>query len=96
MLPTRIYPMLLLLCRWLHAQAPIVSSAGFRGDEPVAAGSWLEAVGIFPEVSMTAATRSTPPLSGLNPETPGLWQIGRVPTQVFGNIVNSNEVMNFV
>jgi uncharacterized protein (TIGR03437 family) len=56
MLPTRIYPILLLLCGSLHAQVTIVNNASFRGDQPVTAGSWVAAFAAFTGVSTTTAT----------------------------------------
>ena len=45
----------LLLCGGLSAQVAIVNNASFRGDQPVAAGSWVAAFGAFSSVSTTTA-----------------------------------------
>lgn len=46
----------LALCGGLHAQVTIVNNASFRGDQPVAPGSWAAAFGTFAGVSATTAT----------------------------------------
>lgn len=46
----------LLLCGGLNAQVAIVNNASFRGDQPVAAGSWVAAFGAFSGVSTTTAS----------------------------------------
>lgn len=48
------------LCAGLHAQVTIVNNASFRGDQPVAPGSWAAAFGTF--AGVTATTASTFPL----------------------------------
>jgi minor extracellular serine protease Vpr len=45
----------LLFCGGLNAQVAIVNNASFRGDQPVAAGSWVAAFGSFSGVSTTTA-----------------------------------------
>ena len=40
----------------LFAQVTIVNNASFRGEQPVAAGSWVAAFGTFPGVQTTTAT----------------------------------------
>ncbi|SRR5258706_5565798 len=45
----------LLFCGGLNAQVAIVNNASFRGDQPVAAGSWVAAFGSFSGVSPTTA-----------------------------------------
>ena len=47
---------LLLLCASLHAQVAIVNNASFRGDQPVAPGSWAAAFGNFAGVATTTAS----------------------------------------
>jgi uncharacterized protein (TIGR03437 family) len=47
---------LFLFCGGLSAQVAIVNNASFRGDQPVAAGSWVAAFGTFAGVSATTAT----------------------------------------
>lgn len=44
------------LCSGLHAQVTIVNNASFRGDQPVAPGSWAAAFGTFAGVSATTAS----------------------------------------
>ena len=53
---SRISVSLLLLCGGLHAQVAIVNNASFRGDQPVAAGSWVAAFGTFAGISTTTAS----------------------------------------
>ncbi len=52
---TKILLTLLLLCSTANAQIAIVNNASFRGDQPVAAGSWVAAFGTFTGVSTTTA-----------------------------------------
>jgi uncharacterized protein (TIGR03437 family) len=44
------------LCGVLHAQVTIVNNASFRGEQPVAPGSWAAAFGTFAGVSATTAS----------------------------------------
>lgn len=53
---TKICSSLLVLCSGLGAQVAIVNNASFRGDQPVAAGSWAAAFGTFTGVSTTTAS----------------------------------------
>lgn len=46
---------LLLLCGSLHAQVAVVNGASFRGNQQVAAGSWVAAFGAFTGVPTTTA-----------------------------------------
>jgi uncharacterized protein (TIGR03437 family) len=45
-----------LFCGSLTAQVVIVNNASFRSDQPVAAGSWVAAFGVFSGVSTQTAT----------------------------------------
>lgn len=45
----------LLFCASLPAQVSVVNGASFRGDQPVAAGSWAAAFGAFSGVTTTTA-----------------------------------------
>jgi len=61
----KIYLSILLCCAGLNAQVAIVNGASFRGDQPVAPGSWVAAFGTFSGVSTTtAATFPLPKLLG--------------------------------
>ncbi len=51
----RIFVTLLLFCSSLSAQVAIVNGASFRGDQPVSAGSWVAAFGMFSGVATTTA-----------------------------------------
>jgi uncharacterized protein (TIGR03437 family) len=44
------------LCGGLHAQVTIVNNASFRGDQPIAPGSWAAAFGTFAGVAATTAS----------------------------------------
>jgi len=46
----------LFFCASLNAQVTIVNNASFRGDQPVAAGSWVAAFGSFSGVTTTTAS----------------------------------------
>jgi minor extracellular serine protease Vpr len=49
------YLTVLLFCGGLNAQVAIVNNASFRGDQPVASGSWVAAFGAFSGVATTTA-----------------------------------------
>ncbi|MEO8026864.1 MAG: hypothetical protein ABI823_10335 [Bryobacteraceae bacterium] len=51
----KIFLSVLILCGSLSAQIAIVNNASFRGDQPVAAGSWAAAFGSFTGVATTTA-----------------------------------------
>src|ERR1700755_3126589 len=54
------YVAVLLSCSALSAQVVVVNNASFRGDQPVAAGSWVAAFGTF--TGATTATATSFPL----------------------------------
>lgn len=54
------YFVVLFSCLSLSAQVVVVNNASFRGDQPVAAGSWAAAFGTF--TGATTATATTFPL----------------------------------
>jgi uncharacterized protein (TIGR03437 family) len=53
---SRISLALVVFCAGVQAQVAIVNNASFRGDQPVAAGSWVAAFGSFTGVSTTTAS----------------------------------------
>jgi uncharacterized protein (TIGR03437 family) len=54
-MPLRFGVLAFLLSAAAHAQITVVNAASFRGDQPVAAGSWAGAFGTFPGVTTTTA-----------------------------------------
>jgi uncharacterized protein (TIGR03437 family) len=53
---SRKFSVLLFSCATLPAQVAIVNNASFRGDQPVASGSWAAAFGAFANVQTTTAS----------------------------------------
>ena len=52
----KLYLVVLLCCAALSAQIVVVNNASFRGDQPVAAGSWVAAFGTFTGATTTTAS----------------------------------------
>lgn len=52
----KLYLAVLLSCVGLSAQIVVVNNASFRGDQPVAAGSWVAAFGTFSGATTTTAS----------------------------------------
>jgi uncharacterized protein (TIGR03437 family) len=58
---SRVFLSLAIVCASLNAQVAIVSSASFRANQPVAAGSYATAFGTFTGVPTTTSTAATLP-----------------------------------